>query len=49
MTIDQIEAYYIDVLGYSQSELDDMSYTTDELWDNLTPEQQDECAAYNEA
>jgi hypothetical protein len=44
-SLDQIEAYYIDVLGNSQ---DDCSqYTSDELWDYLTPPQQAECIAFN--
>lgn len=45
MNTDQIEAYYIDVLGWTQEECSEL--TTDELWERLTKEQQLECKAYS--
>ncbi len=42
--IDPLETYYIDVLGYSQEDCSEM--TSDELLDNLTPEQLVQFKAY---
>lgn len=44
-TLDQLEAYYIDVLGNTQADCSE--YTSDELWDYLTEPQQAECIEYN--